>query len=519
MVVLGAPARRSGRPSQFVVAALSLASPAAWGQTVPGSGLPILSAPPASVLATTHPFNAAGAQRVPLSLSALPAPYTEAEFFVSGTANVYEYDNPGDVTDDGVTTLGPPLSYVDRILVRAPSDPSRFSGNVVVELFDDALISDSQTIWPLAHQYFTSNGDAWIGVTTAPKGLQALKQYAPARYAGLSWPTSPSTSSCAGGSSGEMGIIYDMIAQLGLALRSGDPTHNPLVALYGVAANPVKATYISSYSQSSSLLLTYDRVFSLDTSVYDGWFIDAGGYRATLNDCEDSKVGPNRMQGPQNSVAPLFQVQTMSEQQLLYAVEGSTYAIPSSSDSDAANDRYRYYDIAGATHIDGTLYDAQPNTADLHAAGGATIPSPFSLGCGDPIRSSISAFPDHYAYDAIWSALENWVRRGVTPPHATRLDLSVDNGYPAGGWRTPAVNEPTVLYHSYTLNPAALLSPVGVCLLTGYQQPISRVASLLRYPTPAVYANRVAADAQALESGGYLTPADAAALIADPSAP
>ena len=65
--------------------------------------------------------------------------YTEKEYYMYGTANVYEtVDERGTV---GVRTADVP--YVNRIIVRLPEDVKACSGNVVVE------ISIRQVLWKL----------------------------------------------------------------------------------------------------------------------------------------------------------------------------------------------------------------------------------------------------------------------------------------------------------------------------------------------------------------------------------
>src|SRR5438132_8957366 len=59
--------------------------------------------------------------------------YTEAEYFVSGTATAY--DKAGTLGVDGVWPVKPARTadYKVRMLVRRPADPRRFNGILVVE--------------------------------------------------------------------------------------------------------------------------------------------------------------------------------------------------------------------------------------------------------------------------------------------------------------------------------------------------------------------------------------------------
>ena len=85
--------------------------------------------------AGSHAFDAVAFHHVPLDLAAVG--FHEKEFFFSGLANAYQYQNPTDPTDDRVVPVqAQPVAYVKRFLVRAPDDPARFSGNVILELGD-----------------------------------------------------------------------------------------------------------------------------------------------------------------------------------------------------------------------------------------------------------------------------------------------------------------------------------------------------------------------------------------------
>lgn len=468
------------------------------------------SVTPVTGPAGTHPYNASAFQRTPLDLSTVG--YTEREYLLGGTASAYQYANPGNAADDSVAPFGTPVSYTNRILVRAPSDPSKFSGNVVVELLNDNLVADNTSVWAVSEPYIVGNGDAWVGLTSAPSGIASLKSYAPARYTALTWPQTSGAASCSNTAAAEPGLIFDQLTQLGTLLKQ---TSNPANPLAGYA---VGKTFVSGYSGGASTLLTYDRVFGLNSSLFDGYLLAAGGFRAALNVCESSNQVSARTAPARSTVVPVMQIQTASE---LTIAAAFMQTIPSGTDSDASDNRYRRYDIAGTAHVNGTLYYAQPQAADLAKSGGTTFTLPqLQSVCGDPAAATLTTFPDHYAYDAIWSALEKWSRNSTVPPHATRLTLT-NSGYPIGGWRTPAVDVPTQQYTPGMINVALLLknnSAGTLCALTGYQQAIPSATLSALYPTQTAYARKVASDAQTLQTGGFLTQADAAALITNPSA-
>src|SRR6516162_10897005 len=97
-----------------------LISAAALAETVP---VPKIT--PLPVTADAYPLNTASHDLQSLDLAKLG--YTETEFIVSGNANVYDW-----AADGSLTVKTPNAPYANRILVRHPSNPSRFSGTVVV---------------------------------------------------------------------------------------------------------------------------------------------------------------------------------------------------------------------------------------------------------------------------------------------------------------------------------------------------------------------------------------------------
>src|SRR5579884_3422377 len=102
------------------VAALAIA------ETVP---VPKVTALP--VTPDSRPFMSADHLIEPMDLA--KSGYTETEFVISGTANVYDW-----AADGSLNVKTPNAPYAGKILVRRPSDPSKFSGTVVVELMNPA---------------------------------------------------------------------------------------------------------------------------------------------------------------------------------------------------------------------------------------------------------------------------------------------------------------------------------------------------------------------------------------------
>ena len=76
--------------------------------------------------------------------------YVEKEYYMYGTANVYETaDERGGVR---VRTADAP--YTNRIIVRAPQDTAKCSGNVVVEIINPTSFMEIDRMWILGWKKF-----------------------------------------------------------------------------------------------------------------------------------------------------------------------------------------------------------------------------------------------------------------------------------------------------------------------------------------------------------------------------
>ncbi len=90
--------------------------------------------------------------------------YEEHEYFISGTATAYQA--VGDWTADGKWSIAPTTTapYVTRLLVRRPTDPSKFNGTVVVEWLNVTSGMDADPDFGFAHDELMRDGFAYVGV-------------------------------------------------------------------------------------------------------------------------------------------------------------------------------------------------------------------------------------------------------------------------------------------------------------------------------------------------------------------
>src|SRR4051812_30559600 len=196
---------------------------------------------PLPVSATSYPFGAADHQLVPQDLRRHG--YVEEEYLVSGTANVYNWPRTGPAS---VRTPNAP--YTTRMLVRRPANAHRMSGNVIVEPLNPSNLFDLNIGWALMHDQFMRHGDVWVGFTSKPVAVQALKTFDAKRYGALNWANPLPLSdprNCAvkdiqtivdpvdvRSRSTEDGLVWDMFSQIGALLRSRSDD-NPLAYGHG----------------------------------------------------------------------------------------------------------------------------------------------------------------------------------------------------------------------------------------------------------------------------------------------
>jgi hypothetical protein len=438
--------------------------------------------------------------------------YTEAEYFVSGKANVYEYG-----TNGGLRILASGAPYTTRILVRRPSGPRRFSGNVIVELLNPSDKFDADLIWELTRNYELANGDAYVGITSKPIAAGFLKRFSPDRYAALSWANpvpldqtckDPGPSLLPGHSSPktEDGLIWDIVTQVGALLKSSSP-QNPLANL------SVHYLYQAAYSQTGAYVGTYVSEFQAfvrlrnGKPVYDGFLIGAAAGVSSINQCAQP-LERGHARTVVRSSAPLIRIMTLTD---FYRFGPFPTYLERRPDSDAPEDRYRLYEVAGAAHVVTLLNRLAPSDKDVSSGG---LPRQ-RIAC----KETESDFPTQHIFDGALANLERWVRDGKPAPHANRIAMSkpgdpsaspiVDQfGNVKGGVRTPYVDVPTATYFG-TSTAAGVDSTPPTCPIMGHVVPFDRGRLVRLYPTHADYTRRVDSDVDRLVSEGWITSGDA----------
>ena len=470
---------------------------------------------PVEVTSESYPFNAADHSTVPQDLVAFN--YIEEEYFVSGKANVYDYDTDGDVM---VRT--PDAPYTTRIHIRRPADKSKFSGNVVVELNNPTALHDMDLQWMFCRDFFIENGDIWVGITVKPVAVKALRLFNPERYASLSMDnpqppdkrcepepgslddTTPET---------ENGLVWDMVSQVGALLKS-DSESNP------VRDYNVEYLIATGYSQTAGYLVTYiNLIHPLDTAkladgspIYDGYLLgDGDGFMFPINQCADAVP-----QGESSIIirprgVPIISVATQGILNMTMVARRP--------DSDTPEDMYRRYEIPGSAHVNQKSMDNKPSDADSQKAG---VP-PTPANCAGVNEYGVTDFPIEFFMNSAYNNLYAWLRTGTPPPRSEPIIMEKvegkdeilikldEHGNALGGVRNPYVEYPLATYYgqSQPLDEESAF----FCMLGGYKKPFDNEKIKSLYPTHEDYLIKVTAMVSEMVKERLLTESDGMRII------
>lgn len=417
--------------------------------------------------------------------------YTEAEYFMAGTAAAYISDDP--LGEDGMWSAEPgeTAAYNTRVLVYRPIDAQQFNGTVIVEWLNVSGGLDAAPDWITGHTELTREGYAWVGVSAQFVGVEGggsviglpsmpLKMVDPVRYAALAHP----------GDS----FSYDMFSQVAQAIWFPGQTN----LLGGLKP---KAVIAAGESQSAFRLVTYVDAIHPLADIYDGFLIHSRSSGGTPLSEPPQAVVPApavvRIRGDLN--VPVLNFQTETDV-ILFASYNSR---------QPDTDRFRLWETAGTAHADTyTAVVGRPDRGDSPDAAALVITDTPVEGytCSAPINSG----PQHFVLKAAIAALNRWVREGALPPSAARLDVDPgppfalrhdDHGNALGGVRTPQVDVPIA-----TFSGAPLVGPV-ICALFGSTAPFDASTLAALYPTHAAYVAAFnAATDQALAARFILAP-------------
>jgi hypothetical protein len=480
--------------------------------------LPTLTTPPPGIHG--YPYDA-----VPTKPSFAGAPtinlasygYAQREFLMSGTTNIYQESGFwGSNGQWNVSVAQSDVPYTTRLLVRYPTNPSKFNGTVVVEWLNDTTGGDQDPVWSEIYKEVLSQGYAYVGVTAQTAGMNELKAWDSKRYAAL-------------GDSGD-GQSYDIFTQAAEVARAD--TGKILGGL-----KPARVIGMGD-SQSAFRLDTYVNAIQPVSHAFNGFIaIGRSVFAAPIG---NGLVGfsPAPAYVRTDNTTPFIQLNT----------EGDIEELGAALVRQPDNNDLRTWELSGAAHID--LHEGLYEGATIEHE----VPSLTAPKCVFGIPFNGATLPDNMGVyeleDAALNDMQKWLVSGMAPPHGNAIATTPlfniverdQYGNALGGIRLPDIQAPTETYTAinfYAPSEESLTGPQllsllesiftaletgeitnptlrseGLCLLEGYYTPFSTSTLKALYPTHADYVSRFTAAAASDLASGFLTQADYKAAVA-----
>jgi hypothetical protein len=411
----------------------------------------------------------------------IAADYTEEEYFFSGTATAFErdpsapaWDSTGNWTARPSTTIAP-AAYQSRMLVRRPTDPTKFNGYVVVEWLNVTAQIDLAPDYGYYQTELLRDGFIWVGISAQSVGVNgtlllganfALKAWDPVRYGPL---VHPGDNYC-----------YDIYSQAAQAIRHPAGI-NPL----GSSAYVIKGILADGESQSAGRMVTYFDAIQPLAQLFDGFLIHSTG-----------ATGSGLFAGAGGSVPSPSFLRTDQQPALVFETETDTVGHFSARQPDSAS--FRLWEGTGTAHVDS--YDLASYMSD------PVNPEPSYPANSCTFEDNTAH--ERYLMNAALLHLSQWINGGTPPPTAPPIDvvsgaIQRDSfGIALDGIRLPEMDVPTVTEQGVGNTGTAF------CILFGRTLPLPVSLNSL-YANHGKYVSKFAHATNALESAGFILDPDA----------
>lgn len=408
---------------------------------------------------TSHPFGGARYQVKPMDLSQYG--YAEEEYLLSGNAKIYTW--PEGQKYAGVERENAP--YTTRFIIRKPADPKKFSGNVIIEMFNWARGYDRPiALWGNSHQYIMREGDAWVGVSIRANVLDNLKKFDPERYGKLSYenPVEPEHRNDRPQSNTyhddytdpncENGLTWEMYSQLGMLMKENTP-RSPM---YGYDVKAVIGTGATA-GDLATYVAAIDPVSCMPDGkpIYDGYLIFMTGAPGNVNQYEE-KLHHLDERCKFYAKVPLMRVYTCRDM-LGGGMHPDWAYMQRRNDSDEEGNYYRSYEVAGTGLMLKYTYFLEPSHEDVEKMGLKIVNGRTAQAWSEEDLATFE-FPTRYVLNAALDNLKKWIGAGTPPPSCEPYET--EGVYPAtqlkkdelgnvmGGLRLPYLEVPA--YHFKT---------------------------------------------------------------------
>ncbi|MFT6285869.1 MAG: hypothetical protein ACJA09_000604 [Alcanivorax sp.] len=380
---------------------------------------PVLELPPAlgRIALTTTQFD----------LQALG--FRESEFFVQGEATSFTALN--EFASDGLwqAEAADTAAYKTRIVVIRPEADSDFSGTVFVEWLNVSSGFDNPPSWYQGHTEVLRRGHAWVFVSAQAVGIEgsddavislAAKRLFPERYESLSLPSDS--------------FSYDIFSQVAQAIRYPEGI-DPLDGL-----NPQQLLALGQ-SQSAQRLLTYINAVHPMFKPYDAYLVHSR-YAGSAPLSQEPQI-------PIPSPPAVTVRSDLGVPVLMFQTETDVLLLDSLASRQADSETFRLWETAGTSHADyySSISGRLDTGSDADFAVIREASSVFGfINCDRPMNAG----PQSWLFNAALNALEQWVREGLAPANAERLETQDDGsgfskdaaGNVLGGIRSPYADTP-----------------------------------------------------------------------------
>ena len=303
--------------------------------------------------------------------------YTEEEFFIAGTGNVYSQPY---LATGLIESSGHP--FKTRLIVRRPP-PHAFNGVVVIEWINVTGGPDKDIDWWQSGEHLMRSGYAYVAVSAQQMGIDTMADWGSARYGGLDMT--------AVGTVDNDALSFDAFSAVGrVILRRGEES-GPGTAdiLDGLRAEQIIAT---GHSQSASRLAAYINSIHPLEPIFDGFMVHGGG--GLIRDDQPVKI---------------FKLMAETDMQWQAA------------EPQPDSDNFRQWEVAGSSHVDVPFEIEYAKARNLMAGLPLENVQPRETDCKLPPYSTV---PFRDVMNAAFEHLVNWIRDEIPPPIAPRLQVA-----------------------------------------------------------------------------------------------
>lgn len=435
--------------------------------------------------------------------------YDVSEYFVSGDAHQFlhrpftlKYSGKWDAISPSKKTE----PYQTRVLVYSPKDMSRFNGTVYIEWQNVSGLIEVAPDWLQGHIEVARQGAVYVFASAQRQGIVTLKAEDPAWVPDIPIPLSDPARYDPLHHPGDA-YSFDIFSQIAQAARDGKLLNGQV---------PTQIIGIGE-SQSAGRLTAYINAVQKIANVFDGFLVHSS-FGAAMG----ISLGGTTLTRIRDDLVPVLLFQSESD---VMTSLGLT------RQPESENGLFRLWEVAGTSHFD--TYGLFTGTYDTGAGEGevaaldllfeprakVTLAGVDALTCSQGINSG----PMHWVFNAALSWINRWVRDGMAPPIAPRLERKPwslaafkkdEHGNTQGGIRTPFVDVPLAEISGLGNNAAPNAGIISTfCFIFGHTLPFSREKLAELYPSHDDFVSRFRESTLEAVESSYLLPEDGAMLI------